>query len=80
MAEESFKDLVKFKADPVLRRAIRLRAAYEDVDLTDVIVGILTKALAEEIAEVQRRGLVSDEKSTEKSQKGISKKSEGKAR
>ena len=56
MAEESFKDLVKFKADPVLRRAIRLRAAYEDVDLTDVIVGILTKALAEEIAEVNVAG------------------------
>ena len=79
MAEASSKDLVKFKADPVLRRAIRLRAAYEDVDLQDVISRILTEALAEEIAEVQRRGLVSDKKPTEKPQKGISKKSEGKA-
>jgi hypothetical protein len=78
MAKAS-KDLVKFKADPVLRRAIRLRAAYEDVDLQDVIARILTEALAEEIAEVQRRGLVSDKEPAEKPQKGISKKSERKA-
>jgi len=58
MGEANLKELLKFRADPVLRRAIRLRAAYEDVDLQDVIVGILTGALAEEIAEVRRRGLV----------------------
>ena len=79
MAEASSKDLVKFKADPVLRRAIKLRAAYQDIDLQDVIVGILTEALAEEIAEVQRRGLVSDKKPTERARKGSTKKSEGKA-
>ncbi len=54
------KGLMKFRADPVLRRAIRLRAAYEDVDHQDVIVAILTEALAEEIAEVRRRGIVPD--------------------
>jgi hypothetical protein len=79
MAEASSRDLVKFKADPVLRRAIKLRAAYEDVDLQDVIVGILTEALAEEIAEVQRRGLISDKEPAEKPQKPSRKKSEGKA-
>ena len=54
------KELLKFRADPVLRRAIKLRAALDDVDLQDVIVAALRKVLAEEIAEVQRRGLVSD--------------------
>ncbi len=62
MEETNPKGLMKFRADPVLRRAIRLRAAYEDVDHQDVIVAILTEALAEEIAEVRRRGLVSDSK------------------
>lgn len=60
MDQANPRDLLKFRADPVLRRAIRLRAAYEDVDLQDVIVGILTEALAEEIAEVRRRGLVAN--------------------
>ena len=58
MEQANARDLVKFRADPVLRRAIKLRAAYEDVDLQDVIVAILTEALAEEIGEVRRRGLV----------------------
>lgn len=59
MAEGNPRDLVKFRADPVLRRAIKLRAAYEDADLQDVIVSILTAALAEEIGEIRHRGLVS---------------------
>lgn len=58
MAEANLKGTLKFRADPVLRRAIKLRAAYEDADLQDVIVAILTEALAEEIAEVRRRGLI----------------------
>lgn len=58
MDQANAKDLVKFKAEPTLRRAIKLRAAYEDTDLQDVIVAILTAALAEEIAEVRRRGPV----------------------
>ena len=58
MEQANARDLVRFRTDPVLRRAIKLRAAYEDADLQDVIVAIRTQALAEEIAEVQRRGLV----------------------
>ena len=54
------KELIKFRADPVLRRAIKLRAAYDDVDQQDVIVAALKEALAEEIREIERRGLAAD--------------------
>jgi hypothetical protein len=50
------KEVVKFKADPVLRRAIRLRGALEDRSITDVIVEALQAHLHEEIAEIRRRG------------------------
>ncbi len=57
MDEPNPRGLLKFRAEPALRRAIKLRAAYEDVDLQDVIVAILTAGLAEEIAEIRRRGV-----------------------
>ena len=77
MEQANARDLVKFRADPVLRRAIKLRAAYEDADLQDVIVAILTGALAEEIAEVRRRGLVADPKPTTVPKKPTQKKPGG---
>ena len=77
MDQANARDLVKFRADPVLRRAIKVRAAYEDVDLQDVIVAILTEALAEEIAEVRRRDLVADSDDPGKSKKPARKKGEG---
>ncbi len=77
MEETNPKGLMKFRADPVLRRAIRLRAAYEDVDHQDVIVAILTEALAEEIAEVRRRGLVTDPNASGGPKKASRKKGEG---
>jgi hypothetical protein len=64
MSSPTPKDLLKFRADPLLRRAIRLRAALDDIDLQDVVVAALQKYLVEEIAEVQRRGLLDDPKST----------------
>ena len=59
MKPSSPKEVLKFRADPVLRRAIKLKAALLDVDLQDVIVEALREQLAEEILEVERRGLVS---------------------
>jgi hypothetical protein len=50
------KELIKFRADPVLRRAIRLRAALQDRTITDIIVEALQAHLHEEIAEIRRRG------------------------
>jgi hypothetical protein len=50
------KELIKFRADPVLRRAIRLRGALEDRTITDVIVEALEDHLREELAEIRRRG------------------------
>ncbi len=77
MEETNPKGLMKFRADPVLRRAIRLRAAYEDVDHQDVIVAILTEALAEEIAEVLRRDSVTDPDAAGGPKKASRKKGEG---
>ncbi len=77
MEEANPRGLMKFRADPVLRRAIRLRAAYEDVDHQDVIVAILTEALAEEIAEVRRRGIVPDTNASGGPKKTSRKKGEG---
>lgn len=62
MPKPNPKELMKFRADPVLRRAIKLRAAYQDLDQQDVIVAALRIALAEEIREIERRGLVADQK------------------
>lgn len=58
MRQRSPKEFLKFRADPTLRRAIRLRAALEDKELQEVIVDVLRKGLSAEIDEVQRRGLV----------------------
>lgn len=77
MDQANPKGLLKFRADPVLRRAIRLRAAYEDVDHQDVIVAILTAALAEEISEVRRRGLVADPDASGGPKKASRKKGKG---
>jgi hypothetical protein len=58
------KEILKFRADPVLRRAIKLRAALDDVDLQAVIVRVLRTGLAAEIGEVQQRGLVTEQTGT----------------
>jgi hypothetical protein len=54
------KELLKFRASPLLRRGIKLRAALLDLDLQDVIVQVLTEGLAEELQEVERRGLLNN--------------------
>jgi hypothetical protein len=51
------KELIKFKATPLLRRAIRLRAALKDVTIAAVIIEALEAHLKDEIAEMQGRGL-----------------------
>jgi hypothetical protein len=56
MAGNATKEVIKFKADPVLRRAIRLRGALEDRTITDIIIDALQAHLREEIAEIRRRG------------------------
>ena len=52
-------------------------AALDDVDLQDVIVAVLTEALAEEIAEVRRRGLVAGPDAPASPKKPSRKKGEG---
>ena len=58
MKKAAPKEMLKFRADATLRRAIKLRAALLDKDMQDVIVEVLVKGLAAEIKEVQDRGLV----------------------
>jgi hypothetical protein len=77
MGQAKLKDLLKFRADPVLRRAIRLRAALDDVDIQDVIVDVLTRVLAAEIDEIRRRGLVPDPKPSVGPKKRTPKKRQG---
>jgi hypothetical protein len=54
------RELLKFKATPLLRRAIKLRAALFDLDLQGVIVEVLTKGLDAELREVEKRGLLNN--------------------
>ena len=65
MAEKEKKIRLKCDTEPLVRRALLLRAVLEDIDLQDVINAALRSYLAEEIKEVQRRGLVSDPKEPE---------------
>src|SRR4051812_32580348 len=74
MKKGDSKELMKFKAESVLRRAIRLRAALDDVDQQDVIVEALERFLVEEIADVKRRDQVADSKPAEESRKQTRKK------
>ena len=70
MKQRNPKEFVKFRADPTLRRAIRLRAALEDKDLQEIIVEVLRKGLSAEIEEVQRRGLMEQSAPIEKPKRG----------
>jgi hypothetical protein len=58
VAERAKRERIKFDTDPVTRRALRLRAVLDDVDLQDVVNAALRLYLAEQIDEVVRRGLV----------------------
>jgi hypothetical protein len=58
MASEAKKELIKFTTDAATRRALKLRAALDDVDLQVVINSALKQYLAEQIEEVIKRGLV----------------------
>lgn len=53
-------ELVKFKAPPAIRRALKLRAALEDVDMTDIIIEALTITLEPELKELHQRGLIDE--------------------
>lgn len=77
MRQRNPKEFIKFRAAPVLRRAIKLRAAYDDVDLQDVIVAVLRKGLSAEIEEVQRRSLVDSSSASEPKKVGRQRKKEG---
>lgn len=55
-------ELVKFKCTLALRRALKLRAALEDNDMTDVIIAALEVHLEEELAAVKSRGMDTDGK------------------
>lgn len=73
MKKSEPRSILKFRADPVLRRAIKLRAALDDSDLQDVVVDVLTKGLSAEIKEVLERGLVdraAQEKKAPRKRKG----------
>jgi hypothetical protein len=58
MNKPTSAEMVKFKADLVLRRAIKLRAALQGTTLQEVIVEALRAVLSDEINEVRQRGLV----------------------
>ncbi len=77
MKSKSPREVLKFRADAVLRRAIKLRAALDDIDLQDVIVAVLRKGLSEEIEEVQRRGLVTEQTGSTEEKKPGRKRKEG---
>jgi len=61
MAQNPVKERVKFDTDPVTRRALRLRAVIDDVEIQEVVNAALKKYLAKEIDEVLQRGLVSEQ-------------------
>ena len=57
MSNETEREPTKFMAKPELRKALKLRAAYEDSNITQVIVDALHVWLKTEIEEVRRREL-----------------------
>jgi hypothetical protein len=60
MISKTNRERVKFDTSPIIKRALRLRAALDDVDLQDVINAALTSYLADQIQEVMSRGLVTE--------------------
>ena len=52
MADKSKKELVKFLTEPVVKRALQLRAVIDGVDLQDVLNAALRVYLADQIREV----------------------------
>ena len=55
MKAEATRELVKFRAEPEIRKALRLRAAYDDSNITTVVLDALRTHLADQIREVRQR-------------------------
>lgn len=51
-------DLIKFRASPEIRRALRLRAAQDDTDMTDVIIESLIIYLRPQFQELTNAGIL----------------------
>jgi len=49
------RDLIKFRAEPEIRKALRLRAVYDDTNLTTVILDAIRIHLADQLREVRQR-------------------------
>jgi hypothetical protein len=55
MTNNVSRDLIKFRAEPEIRLALKLRAAYDDGNITTVILDALRTHLADQIQEVRQR-------------------------
>lgn len=55
MKTEATRELVKFRAEPEIRKALKLRAAYEDSNITTVVLNALRTHLVDQIREVRQR-------------------------
>lgn len=53
------RELIKFRAEPELRKALKLRAAYDDCNITTVILDMLRTHLADQVREVRQRATAS---------------------
>jgi hypothetical protein len=60
MNKPAHKEVMKFLAEPLLRRAVKLRAVLQDTTIQHVVSEILRSALSDEIAQVRQRGLLDD--------------------
>jgi hypothetical protein len=55
MKTEDTRELVKFRAEPEIRKALKLRAAYDDSNITIVVLDALRTYLADQLEEVRQR-------------------------
>lgn len=56
---EERTELVKFRATKTLRQALKLRAAYDDLDMSEVILEALDVHLKPELDDLKQRTPVS---------------------
>ena len=49
------RELIKFRAEPEIRQALKLRAAYDDSNITTVVLDALRTHLADQLRAVRQR-------------------------
>lgn len=55
MKTKTTRELVKFRAEPEIRKALKLRAAYDDSNITTVVLDALRTHLTDQIREIRQR-------------------------